>query len=241
MGVRIRLIDLFVCLLVLAGIGVLIFIDVSISNKNPKKEMLDNIYTLLSTIAILISGVVGFWKLYLKKQIENSKKRETLLLKLSDMLPLITAMAAEFKPNGGSSLKDSQIRIEQTLSILISNLKDLKDNQRVFFDIMELPYWLSDENGKCIYASQGLCDIMGRTQEEILGNNWATWLHPNSKNTFEEWMDSIKEKRIFKLDYIFKRRDGRWQDVAGYAQHKFNNDVYMGSVGKLSKKGEPYI
>lgn len=240
MGIRVRIIDIFICLIVLAIIGVLIFADISISNKNPQKSMLDNLYTMLSILTILISGCIGFWKFYLKKQVEKVKKQNALMNDLVLIFPVIKNIAEEFKPNGGNSFKDGQMRIENSISDLVYATNDIKENQKAFFDIMELPYWLSDDKGQCIYASQTLCDTMGRTLQEILGNNWVTWLHPDSKNVFDDYMDSISEKRIFKEDYTFKRRDGKWQRVSGYAQHKFNNGRYIGSVGKLSKIGEPF-
>lgn len=214
----------------------------------------------LSGMEVLISVLIGggticavMWKYILgryrkiKKEVETMRKLDILIPAIEKMLPVIERMEKQLYPNGGSSPIDAINRIEVNMDGLTANLKDLKYDltdlkisQRSFFDSMEIAYWVSDEKGLCTFASNALCKLMGRTEDEIKGNNWATWLHPSTKNVFDIWQDSIQNQMVFDEDYIYRRNDGMWQKVNGFATHKIIDGKYSGSIGRLTKIGEPY-
>lgn len=231
---KIRIIDVCFILLIIAAVGAAIF---NVDTRNIKDITMEQIMNGIETFfAILISGgTIGWavWKYYLLPKSKKIKAEKELIDSMVKYLPVLKNIAAEFKPNGGSTFKDGLMRIEQTLF-------DIQESQRAFFDVQELAYWVSDENGHCIYSSKALCEITGRTSDEIKGNNWAAWLHPKDKQVFDTWNDSVANNIIFNLDYTYKRSDGMWQDVNGYAVHKQKDSKYIGSVGRLKKLGEPY-
>lgn len=226
--------------MVLIVVSFVIFAEQTISNNDMNKDSLETLYTLLSIGGLVCGGCIGFWKLYGKKAIQKIKKQEEVLEKVSDMLPLIAVMSNEFKPNGGSSFKDGLIRIEKSVGELRFTIRDITENQKAFFDVMEVPYWISNDRGECVFASRALCETMGRTSDEICGNNWASWLHPTCNDLFDKWNKSVTNRMLFDEDYILRRNDGTWQKVNGYATHKMVDGKYVGSIGRLSKIGEPY-
>lgn len=233
---RIRIIDvIFIILLLIAMAAVAFNVETSKLTDTQSANIMEGIETFL---AIIISaGTISWatWKYYLHPRSKKIHAEKIALENLINFLPVLQNIASEFKPNGGSTFKDGLMRIEQALF-------DIQESQRAFFDVQELAYWVSDESGECVYASKTLCEIMGRTSDEIKGNNWAAWLHPKDKGIFKTWNDSVKNNIIFNEDYTYRKSDGYWQDVNGFAVHKIRSSdgLYLGSVGRLKKVGDPY-
>ena len=102
-------------------------------------------------------------------------------------------------------------------------------------NLQGIAYWISNEKGECIYASPGLCKVMGRSESEIKGNNWSGWLVPEDKHRIiEAWTFAIDNKTAFDEVYSFKRSDGSIVKVwaQSFPQVKKNNQL-GGILGKL--------
>ena len=137
-----------------------------------------------------------------------------------------------------------QKNIDKAFGLLIKielQLFDLTQNNTLILEMLKVPFWISNNKGEAEYISKNLCMLMDRTEAEIRGNNWATWLHTKDANVFETWAETIKEKRMFDMNYTYRRKDGRYIDVNGCAFHKYNSEgIYIGSVGNLTAISEPY-
>lgn len=104
-------------------------------------------------------------------------------------------------------------------------------------NIQKVAFWESDENGHCTYASPALCKIMGRSESEIMFSNWTSWLHPDDKErVVSSWQVSVREKASFDEQYRFKKADGSWVKVWGFAF-----PMHKGKLGKLFQMEEPYF
>ncbi len=167
--------------------------------------------------------VFGFlWKFWLKKRYEEGK----------DLYLKIQLMAEEFRPNGGSTLRDAINRIEEKVTI---------QDQKTLAIIKSLPIgtWLSDQNGKCIDLNKTLCKIMGRTESEIKGDNWSNWIHPDEKDdVFEEWYRCVKNDLNFDMEYRYVLPNKSIQKVHGTAyQLKNDKGELVGFLGTLEAIG----
>ena len=170
-------------------------------------------------------GVVGglIWKLWLK-----SKFKE-----ISDLYQKIQIIAGEFRPNGGSTLRDAINRIETKVSI---------QQQTTTAIIKSFPIgtWISDEKGKCIDVNKNLCRIMARTETEIKGDNWANWVL-EKEEVAEEWNRCIISDTNFDHEYTFILPDRKKQKVHGFAQRlKNEKGELIGFLGTLEPIGDPF-
>ena len=230
---KIRIKDIIFGVFVIAaliGVGYIIY-----TGKYSKEGSIMTSIESFIAISIGITTLYGiFWKWYLVPYNKKKSAEKEMYEKMSQYLPQIPSILKEFRQNGSSSLRDGIDRIEVTLS-------DIKANQKALLEVQELPFWESNINGECIYASRSLCELMGRTEDQVKGNNWAAWLHPKDRHVFDKWNDSVNNQIIFTAEYTYKRSDGFWIDVNGYAVHKVNDrGHYMGSIGRLTKMSEPY-
>lgn len=165
-------------------------------------------------------GIVGatIWRFWLKKRLMEGK----------DLYQKIQVIASEFRPNGGSSLRDAINRIEEKVSL---------NEQKTGAIIKSFPVgtWVSDENGRCIDVNKNLCKIMGRTESEIKGDNWSNWIHPDEKEeVFEEWTRCVKNDLNFDMEYRYILPDKSIQKVHGTAyQLKNSAGKVVGFLGTL--------
>lgn len=169
--------------------------------------------------------VFGFlWKFWIKKRYDESKE---LYLK-------IQLMADEFRPNGGSTLRDAINRIEEKVTV---------QEQKTLALIKSLPLgtWVSDAKGKCIDLNRSLCKITGRTESELKGDNWSNWIHSSFKdNVIEEWNRCVTGDLNFEMEYSFVKPDGKVQKVHGVAYQLRDKDgKLIGFLGTLAAIGEP--
>lgn len=171
-------------------------------------------------------GLAGgaLWKFWLQKRYEEGR----------ELFKKINLMAEEFRPNGGSTLRDAINRIEEKVTI---------QDQKTLAIIKSLPIgtWLSDEKGKCIDLNKTLCKIMGRTESEIRGDNWSNWIHPDEKEeVFADWKRCVDNDLNFDLEYRYVLPNGKVQKVHGIAYRlPDKNNKLVGFLGTLAAIGEP--
>lgn len=188
------------------------------------KQILEVLKDWLSLLAPF-GLVFGFiWKFWLKKRYDEGR----------ELYKKINVIAEEFRPNGGSTLRDAINRIEEKVTI---------QDQKTLAIIKSLPIgtWLSDEKGKCIDLNKTLCKIMGRTESEIKGDNWSNWILPSEKeDVIEEWKRCVLGDLNFDLEYHYVLPTGKVQKVHGIAYRlPDKNNNLVGFLGTLAAIGDP--
>jgi PAS domain S-box-containing protein len=127
------------------------------------------------------------------------------------LLPGLDALIQEFKPNGGSSIRDQLNRIERDVQVARSMAS-------IGLRMADRAYWISDPDGYCTECSPALAKLQGRMPEQILGNGWVTSLPPQWREPVaEEWNSAVKERREFDMEYAFRQPDGTIIPVTGHA------------------------
>jgi len=129
------------------------------------KALLDNFVLLASTLIMLISFggtlFVAFrYKIKLDKSIESQTKLNT------DFQVLF----AQFKPNGGSSLRDAIDRIEKETAFQSMELKYLDTSNSV-------GTFRADLDGKITHVSVRLQSMLNHAEAEFIGMNWFDFVH----------------------------------------------------------------
>lgn len=167
-------------------------------------------------------AVVGgfIWKVWLKKRYEEGR----------ELYGKIQKMAEEFRPNGGSTLRDAINRIEDKVT---------SNEQKTLAIIKSLPLgtWIADDKGKWSDPNKSLCRITGRTESELKGDNWSNWIIPNEKeDVFDEWKRCVENDLNFDMEFNIFLPDGKSQKVHAVAyQLKDSSGKLKGFLGTLSK------
>ncbi len=190
------------------------------------KELLSILQDWLQLLAPITIFIGFLWKVWLKKK----------YTKLSELYVTIEKISEEFKPNGGSTLRDSIDRIEQKLKL---------QDEKILGIIKSSPIgtWVSDKQGKCIDVNRMLCTILDRTESEIKGDNWLNWVHPSDANeVYVNWNRAITNQIDFDMKYRFVLPDGKIQAVHATAyQLKSDSGDVIGFLGTMLAIGHPEI
>lgn len=191
-------------------------------------EILEQFLKLLKDWIDLLApfSIVGglIWKFWLQGRFKEIK----------ELYRKINLISEEFRPNGGSTLRDAINRIEDKITL---------QEQKTSAIIKSFPIgtWISDEKGKCIDVNKNLCQIMGRTESEIKGDNWSNWVHQDEKEeVFDEWTRCIQNDLNFDMGYRFVLPNRKIQKVHGTAYRLKNDDgQIVGFLGTLEAIGPP--
>jgi PAS domain-containing protein len=131
---------------------------------------------------------------------------------------LLIAIFSEFKPNGGSSLRDAINKIQDTIVIvdarqwaIVAGLRD--------------PMWESDADGGCVRANRALLDLVQRDFDEMAGSGvWA------------DWLSAVQRKRTFECTYHVINKAGQKFNVNAIAiPFRSTSGEVVGYVGRYSK------
>lgn len=183
-------------------------------------------------------GLVGtlsyylFYKFAYRKII---KPHTELIDKAIKAMPKIDKIHSEFYTNGGSSMKDSMIRIENSLTAV-------SQKQYVYLLEHELGIFETDGDGNFIDVNRTYCRMIDRTENECRGTNWLHFVHHDDRDEVEdEWNRAVKGGRDFRMAYKIVISSGKELEVFMSAHPMRNkvNGIIIGFMGTIKfKKGE---
>lgn len=181
-----------------------------------------------SIIGGVCTGGAAIYVKIVKPAITKQKQLER------EKLKMIRDIHNELRFNGGGSVKDAIFDLKETTKRINYRLGEIEENQKIAMNLQGLAFWNSNAEGECIYASPALCKIMGRSESEIKGNNWAAWLvFDDKKRIYDAWQFSVKTGSPFDEIYTFQKPDGEEVKVWGLAFHKRIDGEHLGTLGKL--------
>lgn len=98
----------------------------------------------------------------------------------------------EFKPNGGSSIKDSLNRLE--ISVAATRQTSL-----TLASVIGVAYFQADSEGSYVYVSRDWQRLAGMFAEDALGTGWTTSIHPDDKIAIvASWEEAVESGRAWR-------------------------------------------
>lgn len=161
-------------------------------------DFFHNVQYIAAGVAILGGMVMTFWKIIfpLKKEWETNVR-------------LLSTIAKEFQPNGGSSIRDSMNRVEKSQVQIENSIKELQEvsqkqheRQWALAATQNDPIWESDSDGMCIKINARLANLTQRGIEDFRGSGWENVVYnPDRARVFSEWKDAVEKERAFESEY----------------------------------------
>ena len=130
----------------------------------------------------------------------------------------------------------------------ITHLKELEEQLREserFFQLLAqinpVGIYRTDSKGQCIFVNPTWCEIVGLTQEQALGNGWASAVMlEDRKKVYEAWSQTINQNRLFALEYRFEHADGKvvWVYGQAVAIHDETGKIlgYVGTITDITER-----
>lgn len=111
---------------------------------------------------------------------------------------MLQAIIKELHPNGGSSLRDLLNRIETKLERTHRAAKITLKMQRLYEEHEGLAAFLTDSEGRCIYANANYLALVGLTHDEILINGWKNVIDEAVReDVANAWDAAVRDRRDF--------------------------------------------
>lgn len=151
--------------------------------------------------------------------------------RFNQIASVIKTMEAQFKNNGGSSLRDAIDRIERKVNKVEKQVDRVDAFSKILMNmLMDEPVFISDGEGRCTWASSSYTNLVKRPAEELKGRGWESIIHPEDRDrVIKEWHDAIKAERSF--DSLYRIVDSTGRSVAVRCRSAGNMHIgYLGVI-----------
>lgn len=136
----------------------------------------------------------------------------------------------QFKPNGGSSLRDAIDRIEKNLHVIDAR-------QISLFDMSLAGVFITDEKGHCIYVSPSWCELTGLLPMQSMGDGWTAGVgEVDRERVFLEWHRATERAAIFESKYI--TNTGKRVVSRASAMYHPQTKKAIGFIGKVWEEND---
>lgn len=157
--------------------------------------MFETINSTIVTLAAVLGAIGVIWKAIINPVWGSYKKLTSIYNTLETHLPFIVNISNEFKPNGGSSIKDILTRIDKNTQGSISRLWTLLENS-------PYGYFETDVNGKCIKVNRRWLKLADLNSDQYKDYGWLNGIKSIDRDrVFREWEECIEQKREFSSIY----------------------------------------
>lgn len=201
--------------------------------------------TLLNVIQIILGlgSIAGFlyggfiWIIRPIRNLVTGIKANTAKFdRMIDMLdnrviPFIDSMTHEFSPNSGKSIKDQINRIDDATRLAELRSKLIASNLLTSTGVYEC-----NVHGDCTWANNAFCDMLGLSQEEVLGSGWLAGIKAADRiKVWEVWQQSIAQDIPYECLYTIVNHRTR-EEISVRANaitHKSISGKNLGFYGTL--------
>jgi len=168
---------------------------------------------VLGVLAAIGGAVVGvkflfhFLKCWCKRIRDNMFGIGDLKKDIAALAEQVTFVVSEFRPNNGTSMKDTMNRIE-TRQLLG------EQTQWAILDDMKVGVYTTDGNGEFLRVNRKYLRMTGRTPAEVRGSGWVNTVATRDRDRVEhDWAQAIAEEREFESEFLLITPDNNRLEV----------------------------
>jgi PAS domain S-box-containing protein len=176
-----------------------------------------DIVEFFSAASAIIAGIIAIVTFIIKpicKHVTNIRK----------MVVNIDKIAADLKPNGGSSLKDQINRIEH--KIIRGEMRS-----RALIRDYDCGIFECDIEGNNIYVNRTYCKMIGVPATKLLGKEWNNYIHPDYRNHYDlHWSDKFSQCEEVETVVVMVNGSGELLNVVIKA-YPLKDDTQSNCVG----------
>lgn len=149
---------------------------------------------LAAVTGLIVFSIGGFKVLKsIYASISSANKSVTEFL---DLIPELKRVTAEFKPNGGNSLRDVMNRMENSLN-------HTEQKIRIISSSLGMAYFEANSKGEYTFVSKKWMEVTDFTFEQAVGSGWLSIVDKDMRREMkEEWLSCIDQKREFHFNTI---------------------------------------
>ena len=145
----------------------------------------------------------------IKKKLHHALRVDTVcpgdeaLIAIVQMAKSVDEILAQFKPNGGGSMKDAMSRMANDLKTLVIESRHQTEAQNIAYDAAGLMIMRADAAGRVTWVSKSMREKFGAVYEgAFLGWSWLNHVHHDDRDrTRERWEQAVTDKCELQDEY----------------------------------------
>jgi len=155
---------------------------------------------VFGAVTAIIGGAIALQKFILKPVYLHFRR-------IAKLMSNVDTIAADLRPNGGSSLKDQINRIEHRL--IRGEMRS-----RALIRDYDCGIFECDINGYNSFVNRTYCKMVGAPMNKLLGMGWEQFIHPQYKNEYDMlWTDRFQNCEEVDVDTALITSNGDKIDV----------------------------
>lgn len=195
-------------------------------------QHLDAIGKIVGALLVLLGAIYSLWK-WIIPTFKSVKHSFVQMDKIGDIADIVLT---EFRPNGGSSMRDAVTRIELNVQEVRKDVMRIDARQGALVASLSDPIYEANAQGLFTKVNSAFLQLTGRSTDEVLGNGWELTVHPDDrKRVWEEWQAAVARRRAFESRFRMVDIDGTQYCVRSVA-HPYtepNAIEVFGFLGRL--------
>lgn len=148
-----------------------------------------------------------------------------LRVEMEGLRTAVDKILKELRPNSGTSIKDSLVRIEKRQLISDKRYRaSLITNDRGVFEV--------DAVGDMIWVSPTFCILCGKVPNDLMGRGWVNAVHPDNRGVvIAEWNEAINQGRDLEINFLLNTYPPK--RVTLRTARMLHNGAVIGYMGRL--------
>lgn len=188
---------------------------------------------ILAIIVSSIGGITGFFTLLWKKLISPLVK---LVQNHEIFITSVNDLKKELTTNGGNSLKDAIIKLNNTCSRIENRQKIIEQRTKAGLHYSNVALFETDVVGRLIWSNAHLCKFFNDTAKELEGYDWLNIIEEEDRaEVLEEFQSCLSMNR--KFSKLTKTTKGKHVRMLGYP-YKLSDDTHGGFLISLIEENE---
>jgi PAS domain S-box-containing protein len=112
-------------------------------------------------------------------------------------------------------------------------LRESEERFRIMADGSPIIIWVTDARGDVQFVNRTYREFFGVTCEHVQGRKWQPLIHPDDAGAYmEEFLQAVRERRLFKAEARARRADGEWRWIASHAEPRWSRTgEFLGHIG----------
>jgi PAS domain S-box-containing protein len=187
---------------------------------------IEDITLLCTMIGTLGSFLAGVWVKVLRPAMKFIDKHDEVVKSIGNIEKEITC-------NGGSSLKDAVINLNQTCGRIENRQKIIEQRTKAGLHYSNTALFETDKKGKLIWTNEPFFAMTGQTLTDVKGYDWITYIHEDEREDFmKEFESCLNMNRKFSVEVMTS--DGQDIRMTGYP-YRLNDNEQGGFLISLIK------
>jgi PAS domain S-box-containing protein len=185
----------------------------------------EDITLLVTMIGTLASFLAGVWMKVLRPAMKFVDKHDEVVKSIANIESEITC-------NGGSSLKDAVVNLNDTCGRIENRQKIIEQRTKASLHYSNTALFETDKKGRLVWTNEPFYQLTGQSLTDIKGFDWLTYIHEDEREEFlQEFNSCLEMNRKFSKEV--KTSDGQEMRMTGYP-YRLNDNEQGGFLISIS-------